>query len=136
MTTPRRSQPPYPPHALGAWGEAVACRLLAGAGWAILERGYRLGRREVDIIARRGSLLAFVEVKTRIALRYGEPSEAVTWRKRREIEAVAADYLMRHIDDDVEVRFDVVSLVSAPGRRVLRCEHLEDAWRPSGRGSP
>ena len=104
--------------------------MLREAGWSILARGYRLGRREVDIVARRGRLLAFVEVKTRIALAYGPPSEAVTWRKRREIEAVAADYLMRHVDDDVDVRFDVVSLVSAPGRRVLRCDHLEDAWRP------
>jgi putative endonuclease len=132
MTTSSPSHPPYPPHALGAWGEAVACRLLAGAGWTILERGYRLGRREVDLIARRGRLIAFVEVKTRIALQYGSPAEAVTWRKRREIEAVASDYLMRHVDDDVDVRFDVVSLVSAPGRRVLRCDHVEDAWRPAG----
>jgi putative endonuclease len=121
---------PYPPHALGVWGEAVACRLLHSAGWTILVRGYRLGRREVDIIARRDDLLAFVEVKTRIALTYGPPAEAVTWRKRREIEAVAADYLMRHVHDEVRVRFDVVSVVSAPGRRVLRCEHVEDAWRP------
>jgi len=121
---------PYPPHALGQWGEAIARRLLVQAGWTVLERGYRLGRREIDIIARRGDLLAFVEVKTRSALTYGPPEEAVTARKRHEIEAVAADYLMRHVRQDVGVRFDVVSVVAGPGPRVLRCEHLEDAWRP------
>ena len=110
----------------------MASRMLVRAGWTILERGYRLGRREVDIIARRERLITFVEVKTRIALDFGAPAEAVTRRKRREIEAVAADYLVRHVHDDVDVRFDVVSLISAPGRRVLRCEHVEDAWRPDG----
>lgn len=130
MPPTSRPRRPYPPHALGVWGEAVACAFLRRAGWSILERGYRFGRREVDIIARRGRLVAFVEVKTRIALEYGRPEEAVTWRKRREIEAVARHYMVRELDEDVDVRFDVVSLVSAPGRRVLRCDHLEDAWRP------
>lgn len=120
----------YPPHALGAWGEQVASALLTRAGWRILERGYRLGRREVDLIARRGSLLAFVEVKTRATDVFGPPEEAVTRRKRLEIEAVALDYLVRHVRADVDVRFDVVSVVAGPGRRLLRCEHLEDAWRP------
>jgi len=122
----------YPPHVLGAWGEAIARELLVRAGWDILETGYRLGRREIDLIARRGDLLAFVEVKTRSALTYGAPEEAVTARKRREIEVVATDYLMRHVREEVGVRFDVVSVVSAPGPRVLKCEHLEDAWRPAG----
>ena len=121
----------YPPHVLGQWGEAIACRLLLRAGWTLLERGYRLGRREIDIIARRENLVAFVEVKTRSALTYGAPEEAVTARKRREIEAVASDYLMRHVREELDVRFDVVSVVAGPGPRVLRCEHLEDAWRPT-----
>ena len=128
-----RSPPPRPrprPHALGAWGERVACALLRRDGWSILERGYRLGRREIDVIARRGSLLAFVEVKTRSTDRFGPPAEAVTWRKRREIETVALDYLARHVRDDVDVRFDVVSVLAGPGHRLLRCEHLQDAWRP------
>ncbi len=99
-------------------------------GWSVLERGYRLGRREVDVIARRRDLLVFVEVKTRTVLDFGPPEEAVTRRKRREIETVATDYLMRHVYTDLRVRFDVVSVVAGPGRTILRCEHLEDAWRP------
>jgi len=121
----------YPPHDLGAWGEAVASRLLERAGWKIRERGYRLGRREIDLIARRSSVIAFVEVKTRTGGGLGVPEDAVTWRKRREIETVARDYLLRHVREDVGVRFDVVAIVADRKRRLIRCEHIEDAWRPS-----
>jgi len=99
-------------------------------GWTVLERNYRFGRREVDLVVRRGGLVAFVEVKTRAGTGYGAPEEAVTRLKRREIEAVAGDFLWRHRLDDVDVRFDVVAIVVGPGRRVIRIEHLEDAWRP------
>ena len=108
----------------------MAHELLSRAGWRILERGYRLGRREIDLIARRGDLIAFVEVKTRSGVGWGTPESAVTRHKRREIEAVARDYLMRHARGWTEVRFDVVSIVTGPGRRVVRCDHVEDAWRP------
>ena len=118
----------YPPHNLGAWGEVVASRLLEHAGWTIRERGYRLGRREIDIIASRASVLVFVEVKTRSRGGIGSPEDAVTWRKRREIEVVAQDYLMRHVREYVGVRFDVVAIVADERRRILRCDHIEDAW--------
>jgi putative endonuclease len=106
--------------------------MLSRAGWSILERGYRLGRREIDLIARRAGMIAFVEVKTRSGGGWGRPEDAVTPRKRRDIEAVAADYLARHARGWTEARFDVVSIVAGPGHRVIRCDHLEDAWRPDG----
>jgi putative endonuclease len=123
---------PYPAHDLGVWGEAVASRLLVRAGWRIREHGYRLGRREIDLIARRDSVIAFVEVKTRSEGGLGVPEDAVTWKKRREIETVAQDYLFRHVREDVGVRFDVVAIVADRNRRIIRCEHIEDAWRPVG----
>ena len=104
--------------------------MLSRTGWSILERGYRLGRSEIDLIARRGGLIAFVEVKTRSGHGWGTPEEAVTVSKRREIETVARDYLVRHARGWTDVRFDVVSIVTGPGRRLIRCDHLEDAWRP------
>lgn len=133
MSGPRhtRCEPIHPPHALGAWGERYAAIRLEREGWTILERGYRLGRREVDLIVRRGGYLVFVEVKTRSDTRYGEPEEAVTWAKRREIEAVALDYLLRREPGDVQVRFDVIAIVAGPGREGLRYRHIEDAWRPA-----
>lgn len=125
MDRPRRS---HPPHLLGRLGEARARDYLVAQGWKIVAHNYRFGRREVDVIVRRGDLVAFVEVKTRAGDGYGTPEEAVTWRKRREIEAVAREYLVRHRLDDVGVRFDVIS-VTVDGRQV-DLEHIEDAWRP------
>jgi putative endonuclease len=120
-------QPLYPPHVLGRRGEALARDHLVSLGWTILERNYRFGRREVDLIVRRGNLIAFVEVKTRAGEGYGAPEDAVTWHKRKEIEAVAHEYLTRHRPGDVDVRFDVISVTVGRG---VRIEHIEDAWRP------
>lgn len=96
----------------------------------MLVSNYRFGRREVDLVVRRGGLVAFVEVKTRTGTGFGAPEEAVTRLKRREIEAVARDFLWRHRLDDVDVRFDVIAIVAGSGREVVRIDHLEDAWRP------
>ena len=123
----------YPPHALGARGERYAASRLERDGWRILERGYRLGRREVDLIIRKGTLLVFVEVKTRSDGSFGAPEEAVTRLKQREIEAVALDYLHRRAPPDVDVRFDVIAIIGNTSGRVLRYDHIEDAWRPEAR---
>lgn len=120
----------YPPHQLGRRGEMLAARILEARGWRILARNYRAGRREIDVVARRDTLLAFVEVKTRGGAGFGSPQAAVTRLKRREIEAVAVDFLARHVRDDVEVRFDVVAIRTGPSGRVVMVEHIEDAWRP------
>ena len=71
----------------------------------------------------------FVEVKTRAGRGWGAPEEAVTARKQREIEAVARAYLLRTRARDTDVRFDVIAIEMEAGRMV-RCEHIEDAWRP------
>lgn len=120
----------YPPHALGVWGEELAARSLESDGWRVLERNYRLGRHEVDVIAVRLGILAFVEVKTRSTDTFGPPEEAVTHRKRREIEKVARDFLSRHRPGDVSVRFDVVAIVVTLRGQLVRYDHIEDAWRP------
>jgi len=111
-------------------GERAAADFLTGAGWAVLHRNYRFGRREVDLVARRGDLIAFAEVKTRTGDGFGRPEDAVTRLKRREIELVAAAWLARERPGDVDVRFDVLAVV-VDGRGAVRSiEHLEDAWRP------
>ena len=119
-------------HALGRWGEDQATRYLERRGWAVLERNYRFGLREVDLVARLGDVVAFVEVKTRGGAAFGHPWEAITRLKRREVEAVAADFLRRHRLGRVVVRFDAIAVVGGPGvgDGSARIEHLEDAWRP------
>ena len=121
---------PYPPHELGRRGESLAAGWFLGRGWRILASNYRFGRREVDLVILRHGVLAFVEVKTRAGAGYGAPEEAVTRLKRREIEIVAQEYLVRHPPADVDVRFDVLSIVVGADGRVEHVEHIEDAWRP------
>jgi putative endonuclease len=120
----------YPPHRLGDLGEAEAAAYLERLGWVTLERNFRFGRREVDLIVRRGRVLAFVEVKTRAGEGFGAPEAAITLLKRREIEAVAAHYLVRHPPGDIDIRFDAVAVRWPAGRGSPTIAHFEDAWRP------
>lgn len=118
------------PHRLGERGERIAAAHLESTGWTVLDRNVRWGRREIDLVIRRDGLLAFVEVKTRSGPGFGPPHEAVTWKKRREIEAVARYYLARMRARDLDVRFDVVAIVTDASGHVVELDHVEDAWRP------
>ena len=115
---------------LGDRGEALAARSLERAGWTILVRNFRMGRKEIDLVARRDEVVAFVEVKTRAGTGFGHPLEAITWKKRREIQQVASAWIDRFGRPEYTYRFDAVAvLVSGPEERV---EHVEDAWRVRG----
>jgi putative endonuclease len=113
---------------LGDRGEQLAADHLVRAGWTVLSRNFRLGRKEIDLVARRGEVVAFVEVKTRAGLGYGHPLEAITARKRREIHQVAAAWIDRHGRPDDVYRFDAVAILLPSGGEP-RIEHVEDAWR-------
>jgi putative endonuclease len=114
--------------ALGDRGEALAARFLERAGWTILDRNFRMGRKEIDLVARRDEVVAFVEVKTRAGLGYGHPLEAITWKKRREIQQVAAAWIDRHGKPEYSYRFDAVAVQVGAGSPPT-IEHVEDAWR-------
>ncbi|MDQ3556124.1 MAG: YraN family protein [Gemmatimonadota bacterium] len=113
---------------LGDRGEALAARHLERGGWTITHRNFRMGRKEIDLVARRGGLVAFVEVKTRAGRGYGHPLEAITWKKRREIAQVAAAWIDRHGHAEDSYRFDAVAILVEGGGEP-RIEHVEDAWR-------
>lgn len=112
---------------LGDRGEELAARHLVRAGWTVVNRNFRVGHREIDLVARRGEVVAFVEVKTRTGLGYGHPLEAITARKRREIQQVAATWIERHGAEGDVYRFDAVAVLMRGGE--ARLEHVEDAWR-------
>jgi putative endonuclease len=95
---------------LGILGENLACRELERRGYAILARRYRSRRGELDIVARDGPTIVFVEVKARDGREFGEGVESVTAFKRRRIIDVAQDYLVRHRLTECPCRFDVVSI--------------------------
>lgn len=113
---------------LGIRGEQLAARYLEETGWTVLHRNYRMGRKELDLVVRRGEIVAFVEVKTRAGAAYGHPLEAITWKKRREIQQVAAAWVDRFGQESDVYRFDAVA-VEVDGQAPARIEHVEDAWR-------
>jgi putative endonuclease len=95
---------------LGKDGEDLACRELEDRGYAILARRYRRRGGEIDIIARDGATLVFVEVKTRDGREFGDAAEAITRWKRRRMARTALDYMMREHISECPCRFDVVSI--------------------------
>ena len=110
----------------GQRGEEIACAYLRSRGYAIIERNWRSRFGEVDIIAREGGALVFVEVKSRASAGFGGPEAALTLRKRRRIVATARAYL-NEVRSDLAVRFDLVALCG--GRITL----YRDAFQAEGR---
>jgi putative endonuclease len=95
---------------LGESAEDLACRELRRRGYEILARRYRSRYGEIDLVARDGGAIVFVEVRARSGDRFGTPAESVTPIKQRRIAAMAVDYLSRHRLTASACRFDVVSV--------------------------
>jgi len=126
-------------HRRGRLGEDLATRFLQVEGWKILGRNWRDGSREIDIVAAREDVLAFVEVKTRGSGSFGNPLEAITPQKRQEVERAAGAWLRlreasgRHGSGCPSpafrvVRFDAIAITLRKGTPP-EIVHLEDAWR-------
>jgi putative endonuclease len=116
---------------LGDRGEREAARFLRRKGLRILLRGYRTGQGEVDLIARDGDTVVFVEVKSR---RQGTPAEAVTLEKQRRLTLAGLHFLKKHRLLDHPCRFDVVAIVWPDGPRPDSIEHFPNAFEAVGRG--
>jgi putative endonuclease len=95
---------------IGKAGEEVAVQYLCQHGYRIVERNYRCRFGEIDLIARDGATLAFIEVKTRRSHQYGPPAEAVTREKQRHLINASLVYLMQQKKVDELCRFDVVTV--------------------------
>ena len=108
---------------LGARGEEIAVRYLKRRGYRILERNYRIRLGEIDIIAKQGGDLVFIEVKTRSDILFGSPLESVTPAKQKLLSKVALEYVNKHDCHNSPSRFDVVG-VQFDG---LRCSNFKDA---------
>ncbi|MCX5889029.1 MAG: YraN family protein [Deltaproteobacteria bacterium] len=108
MKDPRRQ--------LGDAGEDLAAAALKKQGYKILERNYVCPLGEIDLIARQGKILVFIEVKTRKNERFGAPQEAVNPAKQRKLRLLADYYLkQKRLGEDVQVRFDVVGIIMGEG---------------------
>ena len=110
----------------GALGEDAAVGLLQAGGYRIVARNHRCRRGEVDIIAEKGELLVFVEVRTRATALFGGPEETVNVRKQRRVIAAARDYLAQRRGPAKAARFDVIAVVDGPRGPALT--HFENAF--------
>ena len=115
---------------LGKMGEDLACRELERRGYVILARRYRRSGGEIDIVARDGGTVVFVEVKARDGRDFGDGAEAVTLWKRRRIVQAAMDYVMRNIGHECASRFDVVAIDLSAGE--AKVEVIPNAFDASG----
>ena len=97
--------------ALGRYGEDLAARYLTDLGMEVLERNWRCEHGEVDVVALDGDCLVVCEVKTRRSTVFGEPVEAVTWRKAARLRRLAAAWLAEHELRPGGVRIDVVGIL-------------------------
>jgi putative endonuclease len=113
--------------ALGAAGEDAACRFLQGEGFVLVERNWRTRAGEIDVIAAKGGLIVFAEVKSRTGTAFGEPEESVTPVKARRIRGLASEYLSQS-ERGGDVRFDVIAVMLDGDGNVKEIRHTPDAF--------
>lgn len=114
---------------LGKWGEEVAAEFLASKGYTILERDWKFGHRDIDIIARTpDETIVFVEVKTRTSDVITKPEDAITTQKIKNIGKAANAYVKAYqLWNDL--RFDVISIIG-DRKETAQLNHIADAFNP------
>lgn len=109
---------------LGKWGEDLAADYLQRKGYTIIERDWKSGKRDLDIIAQDGNVIVFVEVKTRRNRLFGEPEESVDYHKLQNLRQAISHYVkFKHIRQ--EIRFDIISIVGTVGTDP-DIQHIQD----------
>ncbi len=109
---------------LGNRGEKIAANFLRKRGYRIIEKNYRSRLGEIDIVARENDSVVFVEVKTRRSTDFGLPEEALSYDKRRRLSKVAMGYLAHRRIEDINCRFDVVSILM-DDKKVMKVKRIE-----------
>ena len=110
----------------GELGERIAERWLRRHDWRVVQRRFRNGHRDIDLVVEREGTVAFVEVKARKGREFGDPVEAVNWSKQRELARSASVWIDRHGRPEESYRFDVVGVL-VEGERV-RVRHVPNAF--------
>ena len=110
---------------LGKKGEQLAIDYLVKKGYVIRDKNWRFQKAEVDIIAQKKDILAVVEVKTRSTIEFGNPQDFVNPNKIKLLVSAIDEYVISK-ELDVEVRFDIIAIVSENNNFII--EHLEDAF--------
>lgn len=109
---------------LGKRGEELAAAFLIGAGYSILDRNWRCGQGEIDVVAFDGVETIFVEVKTRTSVAFGHPLEAITTQKLARLRRLAAAWCEAHPGGHGRIRIDAMAVI-APAVGEAQIEHLK-----------
>ena len=110
----------------GVWGEEIAMAYLREKGFIILERDWHSKHRDIDIIAQQGEYLVFVEVKTRRNVNFGDPIQAIDYKKRRNL-CLAINHYLNYRKVDTPWRFDVITVVGTmSSNNMPEINHIED----------
>ena len=107
-------------------GERIAERWLRRQGWRVVQRRFRSGHRDIDLVVERDGTVALVEVKARRGREFGDPVEAVNWSKQKQLVRSASTWIDRHGRPEECYRFDVVGVL-VEGDRV-RVRHVANAF--------
>jgi putative endonuclease len=117
----------------GERGERAAARFLRSQGYKVLARRFRGKHGEIDLVARDGDTLAFVEVKTRGSDQFGAPADAVDGEKRRHLTSCAREYLKLLEFPRIPVRFDIVEVYwDDDAGRARECRLIQGAFQMTG----
>lgn len=111
---------------IGKIGENLAVNFLEQKGYKIIERNYRFGHGELDIIAEKDQVLIFIEVKTKKYGDFGDPIYWTTRSKQKQIGRIARGYLYEHNITDRDCRFDVITVTWEEG--AFKINHIENAF--------
>ncbi len=111
----------------GDRGEELASQMLAEKGFEIIERNYRYGKGEIDIVAKDKDEIVFVEVKSRKNLEFGDPEYALTKNKQAQVRKICAAYLYDKNIEETDCRIDVVAILFR-GKEEPIIRHIENAF--------
>ncbi|SEN14062.1 YraN family protein [Lihuaxuella thermophila] len=113
---------------VGQAGEDAACKYLTGQGWTILDRNWTTRFGELDLIARDGEQVVFVEVRSTSGGRFGFGFQSVDFRKQQKVRRLALAYVQQKRLEHLPIRFDVISVLLNRERVPLQIDHIEGAF--------
>jgi len=113
---------------LGGWGENAAKWLLIRKGYHILRRNFRCGLGEIDIVAARGRVVVFAEVRVRGPSSFASPEETITKAKKERMRRLALYFIRKYRMEGIMCRFDVVCIERKEGFLKSKIRHIEDAF--------
>ena len=117
---------------LGRQGEEFASAYLIQDGYAVLIRNFRIRGGEIDIVARKGDDLIFVEVKTRRSSAYGYPEQGVTAAKARFINRAIKEFVRKNrVSDAWYIRFDIIAIEWSIGEQTPIVRHIQNVALPT-----